>query len=417
MNTYTRPADKAAQEAERKARRKQEQAAIVTGLQTVLEGDEQILAFLRGRIAGGWKGKLTIGPEAFFAPYVNVGLTDRRLILQHVHPENDRPSEILPHFFDLGDITSVTFGDIETFGGEPAGRLAIRFKDEQHIRIRLAGEENSEDARDMVEVFKSLLLSQKRAETSPTQSKCPTCNHILDQPFKFCPYCGQRIEAAAATNDQRPTTNEEQPAPEPMPVFEAAPEPLPVSEPSPVSTSPDQQPETRNQELETSQPGPAGAFGIFRAATSEAPVAPPQPSAPEPVSEFVSDAPAAPEIAGDSFPEPSAPPEIPEPETPQPPDAPQFPPPALDPWGNMAFQSEESPEPLPDTQPDTVFENNAEAELSAETSGEETPSSEPTDGEKTEEMPPADNPENQNSEPNETPPANPWQSNPWQGDL
>lgn len=386
MNTYTRASDKAAQEAERKARRKQEQAAIVTGLQSVLEKDEQLLAFLRGRIAGGWKGKLTIGPEAFFAPYVNVGLTERRLILQHIHPESDRPSEILPHFFALEEIASVAFTDIETFGGEPAGRLAIRLKDEQHIRIRLAGEENSEDANDIVEVFKSLLLSQKRADTSPTQTKCAACNHILDQPFKFCPYCGQRTELTVATNDERPTTNEQPSTPEPTPVFEAAPEAASAPEPSPVtafSTSGDQQPETNNQEPEASAPGPAGAFGIFRSVVPEPPAAPEAPTPPE-----------------------SAEP----PQAPMPPEASEFPSPALDPWGNMAFQSQEALEPVPDTQPDTVFENRSESEASAETL----------------EVPPVeeahDSPtsETQESEPpkqDETPPANPWQSNPWQGDL
>ena len=78
--------------------RRAEQATIVSGLKTVLESDEQLLGFARGRIAGGWRGKLNVGPEAFFAPFVNVGLTERRFVLQHIHPENGRPSEIMPHF-------------------------------------------------------------------------------------------------------------------------------------------------------------------------------------------------------------------------------------------------------------------------------------------------------------------------------
>src|SRR5580692_9510549 len=93
--------------AENKARRRAESAAIVEGLQTVLDGDEQLLGFTRGRLAGGLKGKLTIGPEAFFVPYVNVGLTERRVILQHIHPENGAASEILPHFFPIAEITNI----------------------------------------------------------------------------------------------------------------------------------------------------------------------------------------------------------------------------------------------------------------------------------------------------------------------
>src|SRR5215472_11003983 len=121
------PKEKRAKEAE-KARR-EEQASIVQGLQTVLEGEEQLLAFARGRIAGGWRGKLTVGPEAFFAPFVNIALTERRFLLQHIHPENGRPSEILPHFFPIAEIQELTFTDIETFGGEPACRLILRLND------------------------------------------------------------------------------------------------------------------------------------------------------------------------------------------------------------------------------------------------------------------------------------------------
>src|SRR5579862_9674181 len=91
------PKEKRAKEAE-KARRA-EQASIVQGLQTALEGEEQLLAFARGRIAGGWRGKLAVGPEAFFAPFVNLALTERRFLLQHIQPLSGKPSEILPHAF------------------------------------------------------------------------------------------------------------------------------------------------------------------------------------------------------------------------------------------------------------------------------------------------------------------------------
>jgi hypothetical protein len=42
----------------------------------------------------------------------------------------------------------------------------------------------------MAEVFESLTAA-RRATARPTQSVCAHCGHILDQPSKFCPYCGQ----------------------------------------------------------------------------------------------------------------------------------------------------------------------------------------------------------------------------------
>jgi hypothetical protein len=216
-----------------------------------LEGDEQLLAFARGRLAGGWRGKLTVGPEAFFAPYVNIGLTERRFVLQHFHPENGRPSEILPHFFPLADIAGLTFSDVETFGAAPSCRLVLRLHNDQHFRLRLEGAANFENARQMVEVFQSLTVARHRDAPRPTESLCAHCGHILDQPSKFCPYCGQRrtdmpVEppapapaAETAPPEESPTT--ERFAPPAAPDFGATPSEPPgfVAPPLPEETSPD----------------------------------------------------------------------------------------------------------------------------------------------------------------------------------
>lgn len=181
--------EKAEREAAAKAARRAEEAAIVNGLRTVIQPNEQLLGFARGVISGGIKGKLNIGPEAFFAPFINIGLTERRVVLQHLHGETGRPSEILPHFFPLADLQSIHFSDIETYGGEPACRLVLRLNNEQHFRIRLKGESNFANARALALVFQSL-TSVRRTAPSPTQRICAACRHILDHPSKFCPYCG-----------------------------------------------------------------------------------------------------------------------------------------------------------------------------------------------------------------------------------
>lgn len=245
LNTTGNRADREAErKAQEKARQRAEVASIVAGLQTILEGDEQLLAFARGRLAGGWRGKLSVGPEAFFAPYVNIGLTERRFILQHIHPENGRPSEILPHFFPLSDIAALTFTDIETFGNAPACRLILRQNNEQHFRLRLEGAVNFENAKQMAEVFQSL-TSARRTAARPTQSVCAHCGHVLDQPSKFCPYCGQRRTDTPAPPE--PTNGaavasappSESSAPEPPAFVAPAPSEAPDVETPPTPPVPD----------------------------------------------------------------------------------------------------------------------------------------------------------------------------------
>ncbi len=181
--------------------RRAKQAAIVAGLQAALEADEQLLAFARGKISGGWRGKFAIGLEAFFAPDVNVGLTERHFILQHIHAITGTPSDILPHKFPLAEIAAITFGDIETFGNEPAGRLVMRLQDDQHFRVKLVGALNCEDAASLAEVFRSLTQARRKSGLSPTQSVCPHCGHVLDRPTKFCPYCGKTTQPDAPAAD------------------------------------------------------------------------------------------------------------------------------------------------------------------------------------------------------------------------
>ncbi|HEV2472461.1 MAG TPA: hypothetical protein VGS41_07345 [Chthonomonadales bacterium] len=175
------------------AKRRATHASVVSGLRTALEPDEQLLAFARGKIAGGWRGKLNIGPEAFIAPFVNVGLTERRLVLQHIHAETGAPSELLPHYFLLDETIALTYSEIEVFGGEPACRLVLSLNSEQHFRLRFLGELETEGAKAIAEVYSALMQSRKPAAAGPTTRTCPSCESVLDQPARFCPYCGTAL--------------------------------------------------------------------------------------------------------------------------------------------------------------------------------------------------------------------------------
>ena len=169
------------------------QAQIVTSVQSLLEGDEQILAFTRGTIAGGLKGKLSVGIEAIFAPVVNVGLTDRRVILQHIHPNAGTPSQILPHIYSYGEVAAILFTDIETFGKAPAARLVIHLHNDQYFRVRVTGIGPVKGAKTLTEVFASIISKNPVFTQSAPMRRCLECEHPLDSLSKFCPYCGAKL--------------------------------------------------------------------------------------------------------------------------------------------------------------------------------------------------------------------------------
>ncbi len=201
QSTQAKPKTRQEKEALLKAARRAEQANILAGTRPLLEKDEQLLAFARARIAGGWKSKLNVGPEAFFAPFVNVALTEQRFLVQHVQHTTGRPSQMLPHAYTFDKIARVTFTDIETYGGELACRLILHLENGLYVRLRLRGQLNFAGAKNMAELFDSLTTARRKTPISPTHSLCPQCDHVLEQPYKFCPFCGT-IQPSRGSNVQ-----------------------------------------------------------------------------------------------------------------------------------------------------------------------------------------------------------------------
>lgn len=199
LNSTDRSAESKTQANKQAARA--EAAAVVAGLNHILEADEQLLGFARGAIAGGIKGKLTVGPEAMLAPSVNVGLTDRRLMLQHINSESGRRIDIQPHFFKITDIHDMVFSDIETFGGPPACRLLISLLNGQQVRLRLSGESSFQGSKALVSVFKALTATSRSMDTA-SQRVCTACGQVQDSPSRFCPYCGAPQPTAAASTPE-----------------------------------------------------------------------------------------------------------------------------------------------------------------------------------------------------------------------
>ncbi len=254
--TTTPASTRTERDAQERTRYREQQASIVLGLRTILEEDEQLLGFARGRIAGGWRGKLAVGPEAFFAPYVNIGLTERRLFLQHIHPEDGKPSEIPPHLFSIEEVASMSFSDIETFGQNEEGRLTIRQTDDQYFRIRLAGGKNTEDAQALVEVFNSLTKSRREPKPSPTRRVCEYCKETFDRDYKFCPYCG--LKQMGVSSEATPPAYTPPPTPK-------TPEPPPAPTTQTFTFSPSEtpaKPAAPSPPTEAPSFGPSGAFGL-----------------------------------------------------------------------------------------------------------------------------------------------------------
>ena len=225
----------------------------------------------------------------------------------------------------------VTFSDVETFGGVPACRLALRLRNDQFFRIRFVGQGNFDSVRTVADVFRSL-TTLRRGTTSPTQRVCATCKHVLDQPVKFCPYCGVRQEETTAHSTPETATppppapaSEARPdfldealsflSPEPPKPAQAPPatEPPPPTEAPPVAETP---PVAADAEAEGEIPTAAAPTDVeaFAAQEAAAPVA----EAPEPpaidtaytsVSEEAHDVPSAPmPPVAEAFAEPPAPP-------------------------------------------------------------------------------------------------------------
>lgn len=201
--------ERAAAAARQRARGRAEQAAIVIALRRILGPNEQLMAFGRGRISGGWKGKLAVGPESFFAPVVNIALTDRSFILQHIQGETAEPSSIIPHNIPLDEIVDLVYSDVETFSEQVACRLSLRLNNEQTVRVRLSGEHNIAGARALAEVYRALTTARRAATASPTTCVCSNCKRVLEHEHRFCPHCGAPLSTAqpAATG----------PAPAPVP--------------------------------------------------------------------------------------------------------------------------------------------------------------------------------------------------------
>lgn len=129
-----------------------EQAAIVSGLETTLEPGETLLKQVRGRLFFGGIAERTVSAKS---PRFNVGLTDRRLILQHIHSTTGEPSELPPQYFPRNEIRSLTMKETGSENDELVGSMSVVIEDEQIIDILLDAT-FYEDGSALVEGFRGI---------------------------------------------------------------------------------------------------------------------------------------------------------------------------------------------------------------------------------------------------------------------
>jgi RNA polymerase subunit RPABC4/transcription elongation factor Spt4 len=172
------------------------EAEAFEDLQHTLDPDETLLAVTRGRIAGTWRRRLTLDPQVLLSPYVNLGLTAEKLILQQIQPGSGRALSDKGSSIPLKEILTLTVSDADPLEPERMARLVVQLRSGESFRLRAAGR-LARSAKDMVEVWRSLTDSIRT--TTARQQICPHCRRTLDRPHRFCPFCGkeQSTEGAA----------------------------------------------------------------------------------------------------------------------------------------------------------------------------------------------------------------------------
>lgn len=165
------------------------EADLFDDLQKAVRPEEPLLAATRGKIVGGWRGRFSLNPQALLSPYVNLGLTGERLLLQRIHPSTGRAFAEAPAEFPLADVRSLTCADADAIEPGRTVRLVVELASGELLRLRAVGR-LAQGAREMVGVWGSLVGDAIPAE-SPDTLICPHCTQPLDRPYRFCPFCGK----------------------------------------------------------------------------------------------------------------------------------------------------------------------------------------------------------------------------------
>ncbi|MCC6729263.1 MAG: hypothetical protein IT208_07975 [Chthonomonadales bacterium] len=167
------------------------EAAAFEDLNALLEKEEALLAATRGRVTGSWRGRVPLDPQTLSAPFANLGLTSRRVVMQYVHPRTGAVSRRKAGAFELTDIHDIRATDVTD--GLPARcvRLEVVLGSGESMRVRAAGR-LAEEAESLADVWRA--LARQGGRHAQMGQRCAACGRELDRPYRFCPFCGDKAE-------------------------------------------------------------------------------------------------------------------------------------------------------------------------------------------------------------------------------
>jgi hypothetical protein len=166
------------------------EAAVFEDLQKALQAEEALLGATRGRITGTWRRRLTLNPQAILSPFVNLGLTGERLILQPIHPATGRAFSDRTADYPLPEVLAMTVSDADVMEPGRTVRLEVHLGHGDSFRLR-AGGRLADSAREMATVWQTV-SGEAMTLLRPTEIACPHCHRTLDRPYRFCPFCGEK---------------------------------------------------------------------------------------------------------------------------------------------------------------------------------------------------------------------------------
>ncbi len=168
------------------------EAAAYEDLKALLETDEALLGVSRGRLVGSWRPRTGLNPRAHFTPFVNLGLTGSRLIVQPISQSDGRAISGSAASYPLSAVIAMTRSDADVLEPGRTIRLQIQVATGESMRIKISGR-MAESASEIVEVWQSLYKDRAGAD-APPGIPCPGCGRDLDRPYRFCPFCGKEQE-------------------------------------------------------------------------------------------------------------------------------------------------------------------------------------------------------------------------------
>ena len=171
------------------------EASAINNLREALLPGETLLGLTRGRLGGDWRRTVPIAQRPYAAPYVNMGITEGRLMIQTIHNGTAEPLAFQGNGIPLSDIASMTISTTELEGPEHCARLSATLAVGSSFRLKAFGR-LANGAADVVQIWRSLANT---SEAEPEIRMCPICAKPLDGEYKHCPYCGSSTTVESAS--------------------------------------------------------------------------------------------------------------------------------------------------------------------------------------------------------------------------